>query len=264
VTNFVALESVEAAAYADLAEAAPRALGLAAVRTAACTALFAPGSDLLLFNRALGLGLGTPVDESTIRGLVDSYRARVVRRFALQVSPHARPPELVGWMRAAGLVAGDAWIKATRPAGPAAAPPTELRIDLVSSAQAQRFGEVACAGFGLPSGLASALAALVGRAGWHPILAWSGETPVASAALFVHDAVGWLGIAATLPGSRRLGAQGALLARRLEEGARLGCGQFVSETGDDRPERPNASWRNLERAGFALAYRRTNFVPEDA
>jgi hypothetical protein len=35
----------------------------------------------------------------------------------------------------------------------------------------------------------------------------------------------------------------------------------VTETGEDLPEKPNPSFRNMMRAGFKLAYQRRNYMP---
>jgi hypothetical protein len=51
------------------------------------------------------------------------------------------------------------------------------------------------------------------------------------------------------------------MARRLVDGAEEGCRWFVTETGEDLPERPNSSFRNMVRAGFQIAYKRPNFMP---
>jgi hypothetical protein len=112
----------------------------------------------------------------------------------------------------------------------------------------------------MPPALKPWLAALVGRPGWQHYLAWDGDTPVATAAIYMHTMVGWLGIAATLPQYRGSGAQGALMAARLRHGTGMGCEWFVSETGEDSPSHPNPSYHNMMRAGFSLAYHRPNFM----
>jgi hypothetical protein len=70
-----------------------------------------------------------------------------------------------------------------------------------------------------------------------------------------------LGVATTLSSARGRGAQGALLAQRIHDGLALGCTWFVTETGEETPERPNPSFRNMIRAGFTVAYHRQNFMP---
>ena len=66
--------------------------------------------------------------------------------------------------------------------------------------------------------------------------------------------------AATLPDYRGLGAQSALIARRFQDAAEAGCKWMVVETAEDKPERPVASYRNLKRLGFELAYLCPNYI----
>ena len=130
-----------------------------------------------------------------------------------------------------------------------------------STNQAAAFAEVTTNGFGMPPQWRPWVASTVGRPQWHHYLAWSGDDAVAAGALFILGKVGWLGVASTVPTGRRCGAQGALMARRLEDGRNLGCDWFVTETGEDTPARPNPSFRNMMRAGFTVAYQRQNFMP---
>ena len=50
-------------------------------------------------------------------------------------------------------------------------------------------------------------------------------------------------------------APSAAMERRLDDGRKLACRGFVTETGQDTPERPNPSVHNMLRLGFQLAYR---------
>ena len=51
-----------------------------------------------------------------------------------------------------------------------------------------------------------------------------------------------------------------MFARRLHDARAAGCRFAVVETGEDTPEEPNPSYRNMLRAGFELAYFRHNWV----
>ena len=72
----------------------------------------------------------------------------------------------------------------------------------------------------------------------------------------------WLGIAATVPGFRRRGAQTALLAARIRRASELGCTLLVTETGEAVDGRPAGSYRNILRAGFEPRYLRPNYFPK--
>lgn len=270
------VELAEAHARADRARAAPAAFGMAVDESVHAVALYAPSIDHYLFNCVLGLGLAEPADETRTAELLARYRAAGLTRYGVAWSPMAQPgdfPEALGRL---GLAPRDAWCKMWRDAHPPAPAPSDLTVEPVAAQHAARFGEVGCAGFGLPAGLAPLLSVLVGRAGWHTYLAWDGAAPVACGALFTAGEVGWLGVAATLPAARRRGAQSALLARRVADGAALGCTLFTTETGaerpdhpehpdrPDRPVRPNPSLHNMRRAGFELLYERANWLPPAA
>ena len=123
---------------------------------------------------------------------------------------------------------------------------------------AEAFGAVVCASFGLAAALAPWPAALVGRPGWLSFLAWEGCEPVAAGALYLAAGRGWLGLAARSPPYRGRGAQGALLAARIEAGRAAGCHGFVTETGVPLAGEAAPSFRNIERAGFRQAYLRPN------
>jgi len=50
------------------------------------------------------------------------------------------------------------------------------------------------------------------------------------------------------------------MARRIADGIKLGCRHLVSETGEETPEEPNPSYRNMLRTGFELVYARRNWI----
>ena len=100
---------------------------------------------------------------------------------------------------------------------------------------------------------------MVGRPGWRHYLAYDGDLSVACGALYVHDGVGWLGFGGTLPSWQRRGAQSAIIARRIQDAADLGCTLLTVETKEDSPKWPNHSFRNMLRAGFKIAYLRPKY-----
>jgi hypothetical protein len=106
-------------------------------------------------------------------------------------------------------------------------------------------------------------AMLIGRPHWHHYVARDGSTLVASATMYVRDGFAWLGAAGTLASHRGRGAQGAMIARRIDDARALGCHTFTTETMPDRPGKPNPSSHNMERVGFQLAYRRPSWVFPD-
>jgi GNAT superfamily N-acetyltransferase len=116
----------------------------------------------------------------------------------------------------------------------------------------------------MPPDVSQFFSPLSGREGWHCFVGYDGDDPVACAALFAHDGVGWLGAAGTLPDQRGKGAQSALLAARIALARELGLDVLTTETGEQRDDGPNASYRNILRAGFEEAYIRPNLLSPPA
>ena len=163
----------------------------------------------MLFNRVVGLGLREPATEAMLDDLVALYREAGVTKFAVQVSPAARPAELPAWLEARGLSARDNWAKVYRTATPPPEISTDLRIECIGPEHAETFAQVACTAFGMPLALSAMLVATIGRPGWRHYLAFDGDEAVATGALYVQGDVGWLGVGSTLPSHRRRGGQGA-------------------------------------------------------
>ena len=262
VTRLV--EQAEAAAYADMLRAAPHEWRCIDERTPAGWFLCAPTVDVLLFNRLLAAGLDAPLDGQTITSAIERFRAAGVHNFGVPLSPEAAQPAAIELLARAGLVARDAWTKMYRPATDLPDSVPDVLVTVARSEQAAIVARITCAAFGMPPFLEPWIAALVGRDGWRHYLAWFDGEPLASGALYVRGEVGWLGVAGTLQSARRRGAQGALMAARLRDGAALGCRWFVTETGQERPDRPNPSFHNMRRAGFRVAYHRPNYMPQAA
>jgi GNAT superfamily N-acetyltransferase len=143
---------------------------------------------------------------------------------------------------------------------PAPPPETDLRVEEVGADRASAFADVFARAYGTPDVTRPLLERIPGREGWRCFAAFDGDTPAATGALFVTGSVGWVGAGGTLPEFRRRGAQGALLAARIEAGVAAGCETLVTETGEPVEGRPGSSYRNLVRAGFEPLYVRQNYL----
>ncbi len=255
------VEFGEAEAYADMFAAAPAEWSLCVERLGSALALVAPPIDTLLFNRVMGLGVSEPASEIHLMEAIELYRQTGVHHFGIQLGPTAQPRSLTDWLQAHGLQRADNWAKVYRAAAEPIEVHSELRVESIGLEYASDFARVACTAFGMPPAVQPWLENLENRANWHVYLAFDGDQPVAGGALFVRDEVGWLGIDGTLPAYRRRGGQGALMAQRIRDAARLGCRWVVTETDEDLPVRPNPSFHNMLRNGFTLAYQRPSYLP---
>lgn len=88
-----------------------------------------------------------------------------------------------------------------------------------------------------------------------PFLALVGDEPAGGAAMTIHDGVCGLFGASTLPDFRGRGIQTTLLAARISVAANEGCDLAVSIA-----QPGSISHRNIERAGFRVAYTRTKLI----
>lgn len=254
------VELTEGAAYADLLHAAPPEWGCVAEETSCGWLLLAPPLDMLLFNRIVGCGVREPARPTQLHDLLGRFRDRGLRNFGVQLSPAALPPDLARQLESDGLAVRDRWTKVHRAPGAPSAPDTAVSVEQIGPESARTFAEVTTIGFGMPTQLRPWIASTVGRSGWRHYLALLDGVPIAAGALFVAGNVGWLGVASTLPQARRHGAQSALLARRVADASAMGCSHVITETSEELPNRPNPSFRNMVRAGFAVVYHRPNYM----
>jgi GNAT superfamily N-acetyltransferase len=225
------LDRVEAQALRD----AVLAGGGRAERVGGAVCLMHPRVPMPELNRAIPVG--AVVDVRAILAWFDGREHSV-----------CVPPGYLGLeeqLRALGYEPGDSWMKFRRGDGPAPNAATTLRIEQTTSADA----------FSIASGTPPELSGFVGDPGWLHFIAWDGDEPVASGALYADGEDAWVGVGATREEWRGRGAQSALLAARIEAGRRLRVRRFATETGEEQ----QPSYRNILRAGFHEAYQRPNW-----
>ena len=137
---------------------------------------------------------------------------------------------------------------------------TSLDVRRIDSAHADVFGRIVATAFDFPPAIAPLPSQAIGRPHWHHYLAFEGDTPIASGAMYVADGAAWFSFAATDAAYRKRGAQQALIVRRLHDAADAGCRWVSVETAEDTVTRDAPSFRNLRRLGFEVAYRRPNYL----
>lgn len=257
-------ERVERDQWADCCAAAPPGLtdagDVAAAWIAGAVAGRAPGIDVLAMNRVVGLGMFEPASPESVDACLEFFRQADVPRCFVQVCPAVRPSSLPEWLVARGLRHHNNWMRLHRTTAHPPAPDGDLRTGAIGRADAGTAAAILGVAFGFPPPLVAWAAALVGRPGWRHYLAYDGERPVATAAMFVAGDAAWLGLAGTAPDARGRGAQSALIARRVSDAAAAGCEHLVVETAEDTPDKPNPSTHNLRRLGFAVSYLRPNYL----
>lgn len=261
--RILGVERVELLAKLDGVEGAPDAgqeLGLVVRRVGGAWAFGRPGDPSLSLNRVMGFGLERPGSPEDIVALKAFYAEHDMPCFRISLCPAAEPAGLETVLAGAGFGPYSHWIKWVRDGSPAKNSATGLSIERAGPDESEAIEELVLAAFvGRPFSIPY-IAALVGRPCWHHYVARDDGVLVAAASMYARDGFAWLGAAGTLASHRGRGAQGALIARRIDDARALGCHTFTTETAPDEAGQPNPSSRNMERAGFRVAYRRPGWV----
>ena len=255
------IEAIERDAWTDFYGAAPAelrsALGVEHRRIDDGVLLIARAIDNLQFNRLSNFGVVHPARGGPLDAAIAAFEAAGVKDWVVHVSE--KDAVLAQLCAQRGLTPHPrTWAKFMRDGAPAQTRETALTIREVGASEAEVFGAAAAAGFGMPPVLAQWLTVLPGRTNWRCFVGFDGAKPVASGAAFLADGAAWLGIGATLPEYRGRGAQPALLAQRINAARDAGATIMTTETGIPYESEAAASFNNIQRAGFTIAYRRPN------
>lgn len=125
-------------------------------------------------------------------------------------------------------------------------------LDVIAAGADDAFVDVLLAGYEVDGPVAAFIRAEHRLPMMQRFLAVARATPIAAAAMTIHDDVAVLGGASTLRACRGQGAQSLLLHHRLRVAADAGCVLAVATA---RPESVSAA--NLRRVGFGLQRRAT-------
>ena len=259
----VALERIERDITADLFAAAPpdvaRQFELHHRRIDDGVWSISRVLDHIMFCRLQGFGVETPARSQALDDAIASFEAAKVKNWIIQVAPGA--DGLARLLAERGFERHPrTWAKFVF-AGEPPAPRTDLAIREIDARSGTAFGGVASAAFGLPPAAASWLGSTVGRPNFRTFMAFAGDTPVAGGSVFIKDGVAWLGFGGTLASHRGHGAQSAILAVRIRAARDAGASLISTETGIPHEGEAGPSFRNIQRAGFRVAYERPNFRP---
>ena len=223
-------------------------------------ALMANDPTGFYWSRVLGLGWEEPITDELVAEILNWYRLHGGSSVIFQVSPHIPRGDWEAVLERAGFTPGGSWVKCIRDVSPPHFAPTDLEVRSLDEAQGQRYAEVYWAGFEFEDPLfIEWMASQPTMDNWRTFGAFDGDELAAVGALFLNGDVGGMSGAATLPAFRNRGAQGALIAARIDAAAREGCQWVTSETGAETENTPNPSLHNLRRQGFIDLYERQNW-----
>jgi GNAT superfamily N-acetyltransferase len=213
-------------------------------------------------NRAIGLGMQGPVAESDLDEVEQFYRSRGVLP-RLDLCPLADPSlkellkekgyRLEGFSNVLAFSLADKVISIPLPPGVqiSQARPAEAEVWITTTAQG--FTELETP----PQADLDILGPNFYSANATCFLAWLEGQPAGGGGMYIHEGVVEFGGASTHPAFRRRGIQMALLYARLAAAQEMGCdlALVVTAPGTD-------SQRNVERAGFRLAYTKVVMVAQ--
>lgn len=133
--------------------------------------------------------------------------------------------------------------------------PSNITIRPVLPEEKDTFVEMYMDGFGIPksvpalSYLGESIGLLIGRPSMHCLFAQLDNRLAAMAILYIHEGIGYLATATTLPELRGHGCQRALLQARIAIATAEGCDLISGQTGIT-----TISQHNMERVGLRIAY----------
>lgn len=179
--------------------------------------------------------------------LIDEFAAAGVKRFFIWLSPGPDMDAVRRWLAETGFVPRVQWTRYPTLVRETLEPPP-FRSDLV--VREARSSDLAAAHAAVGDMMWGEYERSFGQDGFSHFMAFDGTRPVAIAALAVFEQLGYLTLATTAEGDRKRGAQSALIAARIAKARALGCTVVVTET----LTMLEHSLRNLERAGFRVAY----------
>jgi len=222
--------------------------GITAIRTD----IF-PGFSL---NRALGF---SEINENILDRMEEFFKGRV-GKFALQIQPFLLDDKKIKLLTSRGYSYSSSWVTFCRDSSPVHSRGTDLEIREIGKEYAGQFAFILNEVFGFPHEFDDIAASAVGSKEWVIFMAYDGDKPVGSAGICITGETAYLSFANILPEYRRRGAQGELLARRIDAARKRGVKWIVVDTAESSDEHPNPSYWNMLRHGFRLLYHRPNFV----
>ncbi len=264
-TLFRSIASCEINAWQDMYSAAGRDLasqfGIKVFSMGSACVSMVKNIDILGFNRVIGLGLFQTASEQMVDDIISKYSTDGIKRFFIQIHPEAAPPKLKDWFEKRNIKHYNNWVKHYRGVEDPPRLETGLEIKEVSSKdEVDRFGEIITMSFKWPDEMRMWFENLAGRKYWKTYLAFEDDKAVAAASMYVKDDCGWLSFGSTLPDYRGKGAQTALIARRIQDAAELGCKVLTLETSEDNEQERSQSLLNVQKMGFETAFVRPNFL----
>jgi hypothetical protein len=258
------LELIEGDAWINVFKAATpgtiKTLG-SGYKVAGCIHLtYVKAADTLALNKVIGYGLDGNNGPEILNLFKKQFKTVGALRFFVQVYPELLTSEFQDTLDKAGFLEYNKWVKFYRDNSDPKEIFTDIAVRKINKDQADSWSSIVINAFEWEAVLTPLLRDFVGSANWHHYIGYYNNTPVAAASSFISGEYCWLGFAATLKGYRSLGAQLALIHKRIVDGISLGCKHFIVETAQNTAEKKSQSFINITNMGFEPVYLRPNFI----
>lgn len=206
------------------------------------------------FNKISGVGFDKIIDKELFNEILNFYD-KSNNTFAFQLSPFIIDDGLKKLLDKNGFTVKNNWIRFYRELSDNKLPQPHIKVAEVNQDYAQEFSDIVIGVFGFIKETSAFVHSIFRQKNWKNFMAFDNEKPVAAASLYTDGKTAWCGMAATLPEFRNKGAQSALITKRIQAAKELGCELITSETAES-----SASFRNMQRLGFKMLYKRPNYV----
>jgi len=254
-------EQIEADAYRDLIDAAPGEirdkLGLEHHAIEDGTLFICRAVDHIMFDRVIGLGVKRAASSAALDRAIAAFDASGIKNWVIQLAPGATA--LAKLCEARGLVRHPrTWAIFSRGCEPAEKIETDIVVREIDPGDREAFADVVVKAFGLPPLAGRWAASAIGRPKWRYFGGFAGDAMIACGAVYLDRGAGWFGFGATLADHRGKKAQQAMLSARIEAARDEHANILFTETGVPHEGEAGPSFKNIQRAGFRIAYERPN------
>ncbi|GEM_PF-5144859 len=220
-----------------------------------------PEIDKLIFNRVVGLGMGSMVLDSKIEDLITYYEGRGVKRFMVQLSPFVIPDNTDLMLKRRRFVYQNDWAKLIwRVTDQIEEIKVSCEITQVKEGEEDLYADVMLEALDWSDLLRPALKNSIHKEGFFHYLAWADGKAIAGGSTFITKSFATLKLGATIPAYRKNGIHQLLLQRKIKDAMDMGCEWITAETAHMADGSTNSANRNLRRMGFTEAYKRSNYV----
>jgi len=259
------LDEIEAAAYTAMYAAAPDALaqnmGVQVQQHKDATLLMAAQLPDGFFNRVTGLGNQQAATEADMDAIIDMYRVIGISNWWLQLSQSTQYENLLQILSNKGFEPAErpAWAKFSLSCDDMVVPEIPASIRQVKPEEAEAFGQMMCAAYGMPEFLAEWFAAIVKNKQWVSYAAFDGTNIIGGGLMFIQGKGAWLGGGGVVPEARGKHLHRLLMQARMQYAKTAGCEWLATETGEPITDEANPSLHNIEGCGFRKTASRKNF-----